>query len=91
MEGNLFLTGRAKERIILIVRGARATGQTPRGTRRYHMSNVKTITRAQAIESALTLVKENAEFDSKWNEVAEHAHVHPDERSRTAWRAAAEV
>jgi len=35
------------------------------------MSNVKTITRAQAIESALTLVKESAEFDDKWNEVAE--------------------
>ncbi len=30
-----------------------------------------TITRAQAIESALTLVKESAEFDEKWNEVAE--------------------
>lgn len=35
------------------------------------MSNVKTITRAQAIESALTLVKESAEFDDKWNEVAD--------------------
>lgn len=35
------------------------------------MSNVKTITRAQAIESALMLVKESAEFDDKWNEVAE--------------------
>ena len=30
-----------------------------------------TITRAQAIELALTLVKESAEFDDKWNEVAE--------------------
>lgn len=29
------------------------------------------ITRKQAIELALTLVKESAEFDDKWNEVAE--------------------
>ena len=29
------------------------------------------ITRAQALESALTLVKESAEFDDKWGEVAE--------------------
>lgn len=35
------------------------------------MSNVKTITRAQAIESALALVKESAAFDDSWNEVAE--------------------
>lgn len=30
-----------------------------------------TITRAQAIESALTLVKESAAFDDSWNEVAD--------------------
>ncbi len=32
-----------------------------------------------------------AGYTVKWSEVAAHAHVHPDERSRTLWRPASEV